>query len=238
MVSAPAVAWTAICTHGRAMRPGRVAHPLRVTLLLAVVAAPSSVVGQPAVAPRPPDDTPPTWAMTGVDVVPTDRVHATLRVGYLGDIDSRLLLADVAVVARPAVHVLVGQVVVDSRAAGTHLTSLTRAGALWLPLRRRLAVDVRLLAERQANQSVGIATRGRSRLRMSWATARRPAPTLFGTFEAIANTDVGLVERRTQLGLVESVGRWSAEVYWLQRRVRRRHPFNGIGATLAYRVGT
>jgi hypothetical protein len=167
-----------------------------------------------------------------------NRWRGVFRVGHLGDIDSRVLVTDLTFVARPAMHVLVGYVYVQPRAADTAGTTLVRAGATWVPLRRRLAIDNRFLFERRSSNVTSTSIRGRSRVRISWLSPGPLTPSVFGSVEAIAATGAGLVEKRIQLGGAKSVGRLSAEVYWLQRRIRDRPVFNGLGLTAFYRIGS
>jgi hypothetical protein len=177
------------------------------------------------------------WTLLRIDVDVQNRWRGVVRVGHLGDIDSRVLITDLTFVARPAMHLLVGYIYVQPTAADTAGTTLARAGATWVPVRRRLAIDNRFLFERRSNNVTSTSLRGRSRLRISWSSPGPLTPSVFGTVEAIAATDAGLVEKRIQLGGAKSVGRLSVEVYWLQRRIRDRPVFNGLGLTAFCRIG-
>jgi hypothetical protein len=178
------------------------------------------------------------WTLLGIDVDVQNRWRGVVRVGHLGDIDSRVLVTDLFFVPRPAMHLLVGYVYVQPTVADSAGTALARAGATWLPLRRRLAIDNRFLFERRSNKVTSASIRGRSRIRIAWSPPSRLTSSVFGSVEAIAATDAGLVEKRIQLGVAKSVGQMSAEVYWLQRRIRDRPVFNGVGLTAYYRIGT
>jgi hypothetical protein len=178
------------------------------------------------------------WTLLGIDVDVQNRWRAAVRVGHLGDIDSRVWITDLIFVARPAIHLLVGYVYVQPSAADSAGTTLARAGATWVPLRRRLAIDNRFLFERRSSKGTSTVTRGRSRVRISWSSPGPLTPSVFASIEAIGATGAGLVEKRIQLGVAKSVGRMSGEVYWLQRRIRERPVFNGVGLTASYRIGT
>ena len=178
------------------------------------------------------------WTLLGIDVDVQNRWRGVVRVGHLGDIDSRVLVTDLTFVARPAMHVLVGYVYVQPTSADTAGTTLARAGATWVPLRRRLAIDNRFLFERRSNKVTSTSIRGRSRVRISWSSPGPLTPSVFGSIEAIAATGAGLVEQRIQLGVAKSVGRLSVEAYWLQRRIRDRPVFNGLGLTAFGRIGS
>lgn len=210
-----------------------------VSLLLCVGASlPVQALAQPTQSASSNERPLSAWTLLGIDVDVQNRWRGVVRVGHLGDIDSRVLVTDLIFVARPAMHLLVGYVYVQPTAADTAGTTLARAGATWVPLRRRLAIDNRFLFERRSNNVTSASIRGRNRVRISWSPPGPLAPSVFGSVEAIAATDAGLVEKRIQLGVAKSVGRMSAEVYWLQRRIRDRPVFNGVGLTAYYRIGT
>ena len=87
------------------------------------------------------------------------------------------MIAESTFVARPAMHVLLSYVYVAPTAPNAAGTSLTRAGATWLPVRRRLTIEDRFLFERRASTGTGSFLRGRNRLRISkaqtWGSAIR-----------------------------------------------------------------
>jgi hypothetical protein len=207
-------------------------------LLCADASLPAQAVAQSAQIASSDERPLSAWTLLGIDVHVQNRWLGVVRVGHLGDIDSRVLVTDLTFLARPAIHVLVGYVYVQPTRADTAGTTLARAGATWVPLRRRLAVDNRFLFERRSDSVTSTTTRGRNRVRISWSPPGPQAPSVFGSVEAIAATDAGLVEKRIQLGVAKSVGRMSAEVYWLQRRIRDRPVFNGVGLTAFYRIGS
>lgn len=178
------------------------------------------------------------WTLFGIDVDVQNRWRGVIRVGHLGDIDSRVLVTDLIFMARPAMHFLVGYVYVQPTATDTAGTTLARAGATWVPLRRRLAIDNRFLFERRSNNVTSPSLRGRSRFRISWSSPGPLTPSVFGSVEVIAATGAGLVEKRIQLGGAKSVGRMSVEASWLHRRIRDRPVFNGLGLTAFCRVAT
>lgn len=207
-------------------------------LLCAGASLPVQALAQPAQSASSDERPLLAWSLLGIDVDVQNRWHGVVRVGHLGDIDSRVLVTDLIFVARPAVHLLVGYVYVQPTAADTAGTTLARAGATWVPLRRRLAIDNRFLFERRSNKMTSTSIRGRSRVRISWSSPGPLTPSLFGSVEAIAATGAGLVEKRIQLGGAKSVRRLSVEAYWLQRRIRDRPVFNGLGLTAFYRIGS
>ena len=61
--------------------------------------------------------------------------------------------------------------------------------------------------------------------------------TAYGSLEMIAAENVGLVETRTQIGAIRSIGRVTVESYWLQRRLHGSALVNGFGLTASWRVG-
>ena len=207
-------------------------------LLSAGAVLPVQVLAQPAQSASSDERPLSAWTLLGIDVHVQNRWRGVVRVGHLGDIDSRVLVTDLTFVARRAMQVLVGYVYVQPTGADTAGTTLARAGATWVPLRRRLAIDNRFLFERRSNIVTSASIRGRSRVRISWSPPGPLTPSIFGSVEAIAATDAGLVEKRIQLGGTKSVGQMSVEAYWLQRRIRDRPVFNGLGLTAFYRIGT
>jgi hypothetical protein len=178
------------------------------------------------------------WTLGGIDVGVHDRWRVLVRLGYLGDVDSRILITELSFAAREAIHVLVGQVFVQPTAADVAGTSLLRGGATWLPLRGRVTIDNRFLIERRSTHSMRDSLRGRDRLRLSWSLPGSLRLGIVGSAETIAAAGDGLVENRFQVGGVKSVKRLSVEVYWLQRRIRARPVLNGLGLTALCRVGT
>jgi hypothetical protein len=207
-------------------------------LLCAGASLPVQALAQPAQSASSDERPLSAWTLLGIDLHVQNRWRGVVRVGHLGDIDSRVLVTDLTFVARPAMHVLVGYVYVQPKAANTAGTTLARAGATWVPLRRRLGIDNRFLFERRSSNVTSTSIRGRSRVRISWLSPGPLTPSVFGSVEAIAATGAGLVEKRIQLGGAKSVGRLSAEVYWLQRRIRDRPVFNGLGLTAFCRIAT
>jgi hypothetical protein len=207
-------------------------------LLCAGASLPVQALAQPAQSASSDERPVVAWTLLGIDVDVQNRWRGTVRVGYLGDVDSRVLVTDLTFMARPVMHLVVGYVYVQPVAAYTAATTLARAGATWVPLRRRLSIDDRFLFETRSNNVTGTSIRGRSRLRISWLSPGPLTPSVFGSVEAIAATGAGLVEKRIQLGGAKSVGRLSVEAYWLHRRIRDRPVFNGLGLTAFYRIGS
>jgi hypothetical protein len=126
--------------------------------------------------------------------------RALIRIGHLGDVESRIVLAESTLVARPALHVLLGYVEIAPTAHNAARTSLTRAGAAWLPVRRRLTIENRFLFERRATTAAVSLICGRNRLRISGSQPGGLPFAVFASIEAIATTGSGLVENRIQLG--------------------------------------
>lgn len=205
-------------------------------LTLAALVAPRAASAQDERRPVSDGPSPSAWTMAGVDLGLHEQWRVMVRAGYLSDIDSRLLLTDVAFVVGPAVQALAGYVHVDPatpRAAGT---TLVRAGAAWLPLRGRVALDNRFLVEHRSTGAIDV-MRGRGRLRLFWTPPGPLDVVAYGSGETIVAFGDGLAENRFQAGGVKSAGRFVLDVYWLHRRLRARPVVNGIGVTAVYRVG-
>jgi hypothetical protein len=151
------------------------------------------------------------WTLTGVDV-DFQNWRGVVRFGYLRDVDSRVWITDLTFLAAKALNVLVGYAYVQPTATHAAGTSPARAGATWMPLRRRVTIDNRFLIERRSNNVTGPSIRGRSRLRVSSRLPGARTTSVFGSVEAIGAIDVGVVENRMQLGAAKSVGRLSVEV--------------------------
>jgi hypothetical protein len=198
---------------------------------------PTRVLAQPAQSPGSDERPPVAWTLAGVDVSVQDRWRSVIRVGYLGDIGSRILITETSLALREAAQLVVGYVYVAPTDADSAATSLLRGGATWLPLRGRVAIDNRFLLERRSNRLAGHAVRGRDRLRLFWLPPGPLRVGVYGSAEAIAVVGDGLFEKRLQVGAVKTVRRVSVEVYWVQRRIEARPVFNGLGLTAFYRIG-
>jgi hypothetical protein len=208
-----------------------------VVLLLCCASLSPSVraTAQPTEPPERDTRPPVAWLLVGADVI-DDRWRGTVRVGHLGDIDSRILITDLTFVARPELHVLVSHVYLAPASPEAAAVSLARTGASWLPLRRRVTVETRWLLERLHAFGAGSNLRGRNRIRASWARPPGLPASVVGSIETIATRNVGIVENRIQLGLSRSFGALSLEGYWLRRRLRARPDVEGVGITFAWRA--
>lgn len=177
------------------------------------------------------------WTLVGVDVAVADRWRGLVRIGHLGELDTAIAVAEAIFVATPALHLQTSYVHLRPTAAGVAGVSLTRAGATWIPVRGRLVVDTRWLVERRAGPAISPSSRGRTRLRVSAPLLDPRWPRVFGTIEAVADSRIGHLETRVQLGATTSIGRWSIETYGLRRQLRDRPGVSGFGVTAAYRLG-
>lgn len=175
------------------------------------------------------------WIMTGVDLAIDARWRGLVRIGHLGDIDSRIVLAESAFVARQDFQMIAGYAFITPTASGTP-TSLFRAGATWLPIRRRLAVENRLWVEHRRTTTAS-SFRLRDRVRLLYSRPGGLPFSVFGSIEPIAAEGRGVVEHRIQLGATRSIHRAGVEGYWLQRRFPRSVVVNGFGLTASWRIG-
>jgi hypothetical protein len=203
-----------------------------------------SGVGMPAAAlaqgtrPEASDDPPvEAWALTGVDAGLHDRWRVLVAVGSLGGLDANIVLTEATFIAAPAVQFLGGYVYVNPTAPGVPRLSVLRAGNVWWPMRGRFTIDNRLFIERRSSALAGVSTRGRDRLRFSWAPDRTKPFRLFGSAEALVLNDRGFVEARYQAGVARPARRTTLELYWLHRRSRIRSDFHAIGVTAYLRIG-
>jgi hypothetical protein len=207
-------------------------------VLCAGLALPASALAQPAHTSERHESPFATWILLGADLAVHGRWRAVVRIGHLGDVESRIVLAESILVVRPAVHVLLGYVYVVPTAPNTARTSLTRAGATWLPVRGRLTIENRFLFEHRVTTAARASIRGRNRIRISGSQPGGLPFAVFASVETIAATFGGLIENRIQLGATRSVGRLSLESYWLHRRLPARTVVNGVGLTTSWRIGT
>lgn len=210
---------------------------LPILTLCAALTVPVSAMAQPVAAADRAEWPFAAWLLVGIDVTPHERVRGTLRVGHVGDIESRIAIAESTFVVRPAMHVLFGYVYVAPTTPNAPATSLTRAGATWLPVRRRLTIEDRFLFERRASTGTGSLLRARNRLRISRVQLGGLPFAVYGSVETIAATEIGLIENRIQLGATRAIGRLSLETYWLQRQLAARTVVNGFGLTTSWRIG-
>jgi hypothetical protein len=206
-------------------------------MLCAGVCLPTPVPAQPAQGAGSDERPPAAWTLAGVDVNVQNRWRSVIRLGYLGDVDSRIVITETSVALQEAAHLVAGYVYIAPTGADSAGTSLLRGGATWLPLRGRVAIDNRLLLERRSNRLAGASMRGRDRLRLSWLLPGSLRVGVYGSAEAIAVVGDGLFETRLHAGAVKTVRRVSVEVYWVQRRIHARPVFNGLGLTAFYRIG-
>jgi hypothetical protein len=174
------------------------------------------------------------WVLAGVDLQVRERWRGVVRVGRLGDSQSRLALGELAFQAHPALQLLLGHVHIAPVAPHVPRTSLSRGGVTWLPVRGRLTVDDRLLIEQRATGAAA-ALRGRNRLRVSGSRPGGLPFVVFASVEVIA-AEPGLVEARLQAGGLQTVGPLSVECYWLQRRLRGGAVGTGVGLTASWRI--
>lgn len=175
------------------------------------------------------------WVLTGVDMMMSDRWRSTIRLGHLGGFDTYVWLSDLYFVIRREVQLTGGVVYLEPRTPEGRGTWVMRGGGTWQPLRGRLAVDNRLLAEWRAGASTN--RRVRDRLRASWAIREDARMRAFATVELFVMSDVGFSEHRYQVGATATLRRAMVEAYWLRSRPRVREGFDAIGLTAVWRVG-
>jgi hypothetical protein len=210
---------------------------IAIMALCAELTAPVRAMAQPVATADPAESPFAAWILLGVDVTPHERLRGTVRVGHLGDVDSRIVIVESTFVARPAMHVLLGYVFIAPAAPSLAGISLTRAGATWLLVRRRLTIENRFLFERRASAGTSSFLRGRNRLRISGARLGSLPFAVYGSIETIAGAGIGLLENRIQLGATRAVGRVSLESYWLRRRLPVHTVVNGVGLSSSWRIG-
>lgn len=204
-------------------------------LLCAALALPRAAMAQPADAPAR-AESPFAWILVGVDVV-QERWRGTVKTGHLGDIQRRIVLGELAIVTHPAMHVVLGHVDIAARGRNASHAALTRLGATWLPVRRRVTVENRFLIEHRSGGAAGAPLRGRDRLRISGVRPGGLPFAVFASVEVLA-AGSGLLETRIQLGGVRTAGPLLVECYWLQRQLRAGTGGNGVGLTLSWRIAS
>jgi hypothetical protein len=176
------------------------------------------------------------WTLVGIDAGVGERWRASVRAGYLSELEMRVSIVDVFYLTSNALQLTAGHLYLGPERSDT-ATSVLRAGVVWLPVRRRIVIDNRLLIERRSIGSTR-SIRARDRVRLAWSPGKAGRVGLFATFETFAVADDGLAEQRYQVGAARRLGRTTIESSWLQRRTRARFVSNSVGLTMCWRVGT